>query len=381
MTKLYEVMDLTFPSAIRFARVSTQRLMSLAALALLFATVVNSLSVADATLDPAAKFPAAASLEQRQLIGEYGSAESLLTIYESRQTLFADGAGMRRALLRRVSATVFSTADIPDSKVPLLLTFELDQTHRAAAVIVGHVRLPFIDIGQRAVETIRSGARSNADALREGALRATPPVEPTPKRKTDLVGLASVDPSIKFDIRYATSNNFMGFPLYERPAAYLQRPAAEALRRAAATLAPKGYGLLVHDAYRPWFVTKMFWDATPAAAHIFVADPAEGSRHNRGCAVDLTLYELATGNPVQMTGSYDEMSPRSFADYVGGTSRQRFLRDLLRAAMEQQGFAVYPQEWWHFDFKDWRDYAIGNLTFEQLDAPSHSDNFTGPGRQ
>jgi D-alanyl-D-alanine dipeptidase len=362
--------------------VSAQHLRRFGALALYFccmtvATLVNSLSIAEATLDPAAQFPAAAPLEQRQLIGEYGTAESLLTIYESQQTLFADGAGMRRALLRRVSATVFSTADTQDPKVPLLLTFELDQTHRAAAVVVGHARLPFIDIGQQAVDTIRSGARSNADALREQALRSTPPVEPTPKRKTDLVDLASVDPSIKFDIRYATSNNFMGFPLYERPAAYLQRPAAEALRRAASTLAPKGYGLLVHDAYRPWFVTKMFWDATPAAAHIFVADPAEGSRHNRGCAVDLTLYEVATGNPVQMTGSYDEMSPRSFADFIGGTSRQRFLRDLLRTAMEQQGFAVYPQEWWHFDYKDWRDYAIGNVTFGQLDTPSHADGFTG----
>ena len=178
--------------------------------------------------------------------------------------------------------------------------------------------------------------------------------------------LASVDPTIKFDIRYASSNNFIGFPLYEKAAAYLQRPAAEALGRVERSLASKGYGLLIHDAYRPWFVTKMFWDATPESAHIFVADPSEGSRHNRGCAVDLTLYDLRSGNAVEMTGRYDEMSPRSYADYLGGTSRQRWLRELLRSEMEAQGFAVYPEEWWHFDYKDWSDYAIGTATFTQL---------------
>jgi D-alanyl-D-alanine dipeptidase len=99
---------------------------------------------------------------------------------------------------------------------------------------------------------------------------------------------------------------------------------------------------------------------------MFVADPSQGSRHNRGCATDLTLYDLKTGKAVEMTGGYDEMSPRSYADYAGGTSRERWLRDLLRREMEAQGFAVYPEEWWHFDYKDWSDYAIGTATFSQL---------------
>ena len=133
-----------------------------------------------------------------------------------------------------------------------------------------------------------------------------------------------------------------------------------------------GYGLLIHDGYRPWFVTKMFWDATPESAHMFVADPTQGSRHNRGCAVDLTLYELKSGNAVEMTGRYDEMSPRSYADYVGGTSRQRWFRELLRGEMEAQGFTVYPEEWWHFDYQDWSDYAIGTATFSQLGAQPHA---------
>jgi D-alanyl-D-alanine dipeptidase len=110
----------------------------------------------------------------------------------------------------------------------------------------------------------------------------------------------------------------------------------------------------------------MFWDATPQEKRIFVADPASGSKHNRGAAVDLTLYELATGQPVEMVSTYDETSPRAYPDYPGGTSRQRWHRALLRRAMEAERFAVYETEWWHFDFADWRKYPIGNVAFEQL---------------
>jgi serine beta-lactamase-like protein LACTB len=110
----------------------------------------------------------------------------------------------------------------------------------------------------------------------------------------------------------------------------------------------------------------MFWDATPENLRVFVADPSQGSRHNRGCAVDLTLYECKTGKPVEMVGGYDEMSDRSYADYLGGTSLQRYHRDLLRRAMQEEGFTVYEAEWWHFDYKDWRKYGINNLTFEEI---------------
>ncbi len=124
--------------------------------------------------------------------------------------------------------------------------------------------------------------------------------------------------------------------------------------------------MLVHDAYRPWYVTKMFWDATPDDKKIFVANPSEGSRHNRGCAVDTSLYALATGKPVEMVGVYDEMSERSYPGYPGGTSLQRWHRELLRHAIENEGFEVYEFEWWHFDYKDWRTYPILNLRFDQL---------------
>jgi D-alanyl-D-alanine dipeptidase len=202
--------------------------------------------------------------------------------------------------------------------------------------------------------------------LRAEALTATPPPEEGDFLPSDLVELVTLDPSFRLDVRYATTNNFMQEVFYSSPRAFLQRPAAEALVRAHDWLKERGYGLLIHDGYRPWYVTKMFWDATPEPLLEFVADPAEGSRHNRGCAVDLTLFDLARGEVVEMPGGYDEMSPRSYGAYPGGTSRQRWLRELLRQGMEAQGFTVYPGEWWHFDYQDWRRYRIENRVFEEI---------------
>ncbi|MEC7726134.1 MAG: M15 family metallopeptidase, partial [Planctomycetota bacterium] len=165
---------------------------------------------------------------------------------------------------------------------------------------------------------------------------------------------------LRFDIRYATEDNFLGAQVYDEPIAKLQRPAAAALLRAHRGLAEHGVGLQVFDGYRPWWVTKVFWDAAPRHLKLFVADPMRGSRHNRGCAVDLTLYDLKSGEPIEMPSGYDEFTARAYPDYPGGTSRQRHYRELLRRAMEAQGFQVYEHEWWHFDYKDWREYAIGN---------------------
>ena len=202
--------------------------------------------------------------------------------------------------------------------------------------------------------------------LRTEALAATPPAARGDERPSDLVELVTLDPTIRLDIRYATPNNFLGVPVYTEARAFLQRPAAEALVRANQALNPQGYGLLVHDGYRPWYVTKIFWEATPPDKREFVADPAQGSKHNRGCAVDVTLYDLKTGKPVRMPSLYDEMSPRAYADYAGGTTRQRELRELLRTAMEAEGFTVYPLEWWHYDYRDWESYAVENVAFEDL---------------
>lgn len=186
-----------------------------------------------------------------------------------------------------------------------------------------------------------------------------PPIDPRAKRAPDLVDVASLDPTIELDVRYATANNFVGRPVY--PAGtrvWLQRPAAEAVVRAHRRLANHGYGLVLLDGYRPWSVTRLFWEITPPAQRAYVADPAEGSRHNRGCAVDVTLYDLTTGRLVRMPSDYDDFSGRAHPDYEGGTPEERARRELLRLAMENEGFSVYPQEWWHYDCDGWEEWPV-----------------------
>ncbi len=204
------------------------------------------------------------------------------------------------------------------------------------------------------------------DELRVEALKAQPPHEDGSFRPSELVEIVRLDSTIKLDIRYATRNDFLGTPLYTQARAFLQRPAAEALVRAHRKLKAQGYGLILHDGYRPWYVTKIFWDATPDDQKIFVANPALGSKHNRGCAIDLSLYDLKTGQEVVMPSGYDEMTERAFADYPGGSDDERARRALLRRAMEDEGFVVNSKEWWHFDYKDWREYGIQNSRFEDL---------------
>lgn len=203
---------------------------------------------------------------------------------------------------------------------------------------------------------------------------AGPPKGCGPCRTSDLVELVTLDPTIKLDIRYATRDNFTGAAFYPEARAFLQRPAAEALLSAHRWLKEQGYGLVIFDAYRPWSVTKLFWDITPPDKRMFVADPSTGSVHNRGCAVDIGLFDLQTGRIVEMPGAYDEMTERSFVTYTGATEEQRARRDLLRKAMERDGyFFVLPEEWWHYDFKDFRDYAIENIPFTAIRPENRRD--------
>ncbi len=279
-------------------------------------------------------------------IGEYGTGKDTVIVGERDGALFAISAGREVA----ITSSMFTSSGA--SRTPTLR--------------LGARTLPRRAVGTEEGVTFRIVVRTPIDELRHAALAASPPAESGTHRTSDLVELVSLDPSIKLDIRYASANNFMGAPMYSSARAFMQRAPAEAVIRAHRALAANGYGILIHDAYRPWYVTKMFWDATSGPDHEFVANPASGSRHNRGAAVDLTLYDRATGRPARMTGGYDEFSHRSYADYPGGTSLERWHRDLLRRALEAEGFTVNPAEWWHFDFQGWREYPILNVTFEGI---------------
>jgi CubicO group peptidase (beta-lactamase class C family)/D-alanyl-D-alanine dipeptidase len=312
--------------------------------------------------------PAGPGAELAALIGEYGWGHNILRIYQRDGKPYVRIEWTDWRQLTRIGPDNYA---FPSDRglYPLeRLRFERGTDGHVTTAMLGAIRFPRRDFGADAEDAVRAAVASGMGSIRKEALAASPPPEPPSAKPSDLVAIHSVAPAIRFDIRYATANNFMGQKLYEIPGAFMQRPAAEALAQIDRKLAEQGFGLLVHDAYRPWYVTKMFWDATPPQHHMFVADPLRGSRHNRGAAVDLTMFDLKTGVPMITTSRYDEFSSRAYTNYVGGSDEQRWLREVLRGAMESNGFSVYPEEWWHFDRDDWQAYPIGNQTFQQLTA-------------
>ena len=309
--------------------------------------------------------PAPASKRWLGLIGEYGPDDGILYILEKDGHLCSLFKGAQIECFDEAKGGFRYDSNSPHAGQPL--QFKRDSKGRAAEIKIGNDVLkrrhiePEGGAGQLHVKPLRP-----VPELIKEALAAEPPDEGNDFLPSDLVELRKLDPTIKLDIRYATTNNLFSSVFYSEARAFMQRPAAEAVIRANRKLKEHGYGLLFHDAYRPWYVTKVFWDATPDDKKLFVADPSKGSRHNRGAAVDITLYNLKTGKPLEMVSTYDETTDRASPDYPGGTSLQRWHRQLLRYAMEAEGFTVYEAEWWHFDYKDWQKYAIGNLRFDRI---------------
>ena len=204
------------------------------------------------------------------------------------------------------------------------------------------------------------GCATRADGL------LTMPVDPAATARSDLVDLARLDPRLQFDIRYATPANFMGRVLYPVARAVLQRPAAEALSRVQSRAEAAGYGLLIFDAYRPWRITKAMWDATPPYNREFVANPATGSRHNRGCSVDLSLHRQ--GVEVTMPSPYDDFTPAAYRSNTNAPAPAIAASRMLEDWMVAEGFVPLANEWWHYDWKDWRLYPIMDDRLEDITA-------------
>lgn len=228
------------------------------------------------------------------------------------------------------------------------------------------------DVAARRVEEpaadakeIRLAARDWED-LRKQTKKLQPPVEQGNFLPVELVSLTAMDGAIKLDMRYGTKNNQWGAKLYEDEQGFLQRPAAEALARVQQQLKLYGYGLLVYDAYRPWFVTKMTWEAATEKQRAFLDNPATGSHYNRGASADVGLYELVSGEPVAMPGDYEENALSAKPAFAGGTELTRWRRDLLHNLMEKEGFIGSPDAWWRFDYRTWRQYPLVNKSFEEI---------------
>lgn len=305
----------------------------------------------------------------RGLIGEYGpDTIKRWHVLENDRRLWVRDQNGYPAPLAEKNDTLFEAPRVT-APVSGEVRFSRDASGRATSVQVGDQLLPRRNVEPPpGASQMRVIPRRPIDELRREALAAKPPAESGAFRPPALVELIKLDSTFKLDIRYASENNFLGTRMYDEARAFLQKPAADALVRANMTLRRMGYALMIHDAYRPWFVTKIFWDATPDSVRWLVANPASGSKHNRGAAVDLTLFDLEAKRPVEMPSTYDETTPRARSDYPGGTSQQRWYRRLLRAVMEHEGFVANPLEWWHFDYKDWKSYPILNVPFDRIEG-------------
>lgn len=189
----------------------------------------------------------------------------------------------------------------------------------------------------------------------------------SPDDPTRLIELVKLDPAIKLDMRYATANNFTGRVLYDQARAFLASAAAQAVARASKSAQADGFGLTIFDAYRPWRVTKQLWDATPAGPKKnYVANPKRGSKHNRGCAVDLSLHDLKTVMLVEMPSEFDDFSEKAHRDYIAASPAAIANRARLQRYLEAEGFVGLSNEWWHFDFTGWQDYPVMDVPFDQI---------------
>lgn len=179
-----------------------------------------------------------------------------------------------------------------------------------------------------------------------------------------LVEIKKYIPNIVLDIRYATTNNFTHQIMYSQARAFTRLPVVLALQQVETALKTLGLGLKIYDAYRPYSVTVKFYDAVRDTN--FVADPKKGSKHNRGCAIDLSLINLKTGKELDMPTGFDSFSKKAAADYPHLTKLQIANRELLKRVMQAHGFKVIPTEWWHYDFNGWQNYELLDVPFSAI---------------
>lgn len=197
--------------------------------------------------------------------------------------------------------------------------------------------------------------------LRKDAYLKTVKADP----RKELVDLEQFVPGLVLDIRYATKNNFTGEVIYKSPRAYARKPVADALKNVQTQLKERGYGVKIFDAYRPYKATVKFYEVYKDTT--YVASPYRGSRHNRGCALDMTLIDLKTGNELRMPTEYDSFKKEAWPSTPVKDPEVRKNRELLISIMKKNGFRVNSSEWWHFDFVGWTKYEILDIDFEELD--------------
>ncbi|OGU57674.1 MAG: hypothetical protein A2X64_06170 [Ignavibacteria bacterium GWF2_33_9] len=180
-----------------------------------------------------------------------------------------------------------------------------------------------------------------------------------------MINLDGYIQDLKFDIKYATKSNFTKQAVYDEAKAFVRLPVAKALKLVQSELSGNNLGLIIFDAYRPYSITLKFWEMYRDTN--FVAAPWTGSRHNRGCAVDVSLYNLKTGIELNMPTIFDDFSEKASWDYPNLSDEKLANRTMLINIMGKYGFTVYPTEWWHFDFAGYEKYGLMDIPFSYLE--------------
>lgn len=182
----------------------------------------------------------------------------------------------------------------------------------------------------------------------------------------ELVDLEKIIPDMVMDIRYATTNNFMKEKIYTLSKAYARKPVAEALKRAQEEFKKLGFGIIMYDAYRPYKATVKFYELYHDTT--YVASPYRGSRHNRGCALDMSIIDLKTKKEVKMPTEFDSFKKEAWPSTPIADPVARKNRELIIKVMKNNGFKVNSSEWWHFDFIGWQKYEVMDIDFEELEV-------------
>ena len=279
------------------------------------------------------------------------SETSNLILFESSYII-----GFLSALLSGVFACKIMLKIVKESK---LIYFS------AYCLLVGSIGIYFGS--NNPDETFYITPIKDVSELREISKNSNPPALDSLDSHKKLIDLKKLDNNFKLDIRYASTNNFMRSQFYENEKAFFNSNAADRLIDAKNELKELGYGIIIYDAYRPWFITKMFWEGTPENLKHFVANPENGSSHNKGCAIDIGLYDIKTGKSIDMISGYDEFTERAYPNYMGGSKKQRNMRDMLIRIMEKNDFTVYEYEWWHFNYNKCES-GVMNYSFSELDS-------------
>jgi D-alanyl-D-alanine dipeptidase len=332
-------------------------------------SVAGVLLAGAALAQPPTPRPAPCPPEWRGLLGLYGGGDSVLLVLERDGALEAMVKGGRFYALETLGNDRFRFPNV-GRLAARNVVFSRDASGRAASLRLDEALLPRDPSSDGSV--LRLTPVRSLDEVIRSARTASPPAEPAPPLASDLLDLTRLDATIRVDLRYAGDDNEVGRHLLESSRALLQRPAAEALVRAHRNLVKQGHGIVVRDAYHPWWVTKAVWEAAPENARRLLADPAGGSGYNRGTTVDVGVYRVSDGESCEMPAAYREMSVRAYTDFPGGTSSQRWCRDVLLEAMETEGFAALRSQSWRFDWPEGRKFPILNIEPETTTTnPSH----------